>query len=88
MISLQNAAGILPRNRRSRLNLCPRYLGMVPATGTALGNEVVDSSHPILIARVPILNGRILDLCVVERNKFYHGRMQLVFIAHGRSASL
>ena len=39
------------------------------------------------VARVPVLDGRILDLRVVERDELDHRRVQLVLVAHRRGAA-
>src|SRR5580658_10424366 len=44
VVALQNAAGILPGNRRTGLNLRPRDLRIHALAGAALGYEVVDSA--------------------------------------------
>src|SRR5437588_6092468 len=65
VVALKNAAGIFPSDSRSSLNLCPRNLRVHAATRAALGNEVVDTAFSLLVSGIPILNGRILDLCVI-----------------------
>ena len=42
---------------------------------------------PFGVARIPVLDGRILDLGVVERDQLDHRGMQLVLVAHRRGAA-
>ena len=60
VIALQHTAGVLPRDGRARLDLCPRELRLRPTAVTALGNEVVDTALTFLVARIPVLHGRVL----------------------------
>ena len=52
----------------------------------ALGDEVVDAALAFLVARVPVLDRRVLDRRVVERDELDHRRVQLVLVAHRRRA--
>ena len=54
----------------------------------ALGHEVVDAALALLVARVPVLDGGVLDDRVVERDELDHGGVQLVLVAHRRGAAL
>ena len=54
----------------------------------ALGDEVVDAALAVLVARVPVLHRRVLDLRVVERHQLDHRGVELVLVAHGRGAAL
>ena len=87
IIALQNTGRIFPRDSRSCFNLRPRNFRMVARTQTALGYKVVNTPFTIFIARVPVLHGRVFDLRTLHGIKFYHGCMQLVFIAHRRCAT-
>ena len=82
VVPLQDNARVLPGNGRTCLHLCPRNLGVFTRTLAALGDKVVNAAFSILVARVPILNGGVLDLRVVGRNQLHHGSMKLVFITH------
>ncbi len=53
----------------------------------ALGHEIIDAALPVLVARVPVLYGRILDLRVLHRNQFHNRRMQLVAVTQRRGAA-
>src|SRR5690606_2185129 len=83
----QDAAGVLPGYCRTRLNLRPGDLRVVPAAVTALGDEVVDSAASVLVARVPVLYRRVLDLRVLQRDQLYYSGVQLVFVTHRRGAT-
>jgi hypothetical protein len=43
---------------------------------------------PVLVAGIPVLHGRVLDLGVVQRDQLDHRGMQLVLVAHRRGAAL
>ena len=53
----------------------------------ALGHEVVDAALAVLVAGVPVLNRRVLDRRVVERDELDDRRVQLVLVAHRRRAA-
>src|SRR5712691_9941012 len=86
VVALQNAARILPGDRGSGLDLCPRHLrifeGLAP-----LRDEVEDAALPVLIARIPVLHRRILDGRALECDELDDGGVQLVFVAHRRRAA-
>src|SRR3546814_17662732 len=58
VVALQDAARVLPRDRRAGLDLGPGDIGVPPAAGGELGNEVVDAAAPLLVARIPVLDRR------------------------------
>ena len=43
--------------------------------------------RPCGVARIPVLDGRILDLGIVERDQLDHGGVELVLVAHRRGAA-
>ena len=53
----------------------------------ALGDEVVDAAHAVLVARVPVLHRRVLDVGVVERHQLDHRRVQLIGVELRRRAA-
>src|SRR3546814_2602752 len=75
------------RSRRAGLDLGPRDLRVAAPAGAPLGHEVVDAADAVLVARIPVLHGRVFDLRVVERDQFDHRRMKLVLVAHRRRAA-
>ena len=81
-------ARILPGDRRAGLDLRPRDLRPVAAAVAALGDEVVDAALAVGVARIPVLDGRVLDLGVVERDQLDHRGVELVLVAHRRGAAL
>ncbi len=87
VVSLQDAARIFPSDGGAGFNLCPGNLGILAAASAALGDEIVDSTLAVLIARIPILNCGVLDLSVIESDQFNHGGVKLVFVANRRRAS-
>src|SRR4029453_8523004 len=63
----QDAARVLPGDRRAGLDLRPRNLRTRAAALAALGHEVVDAAAAFLVAGIPVLHGAVLDLGVFER---------------------
>ena len=80
VITRQHAAWVLPSNCRASLNLSPRQTCILVAD-TALGNEVIDTTLAILIAWIPVLYGRVLNLRVALNYNLYNGCMELILIA-------
>ena len=59
---------------------------MFPKAFAALGDKVVDATLAVLVARIPVLDGRVFYLGVIESDEFYYCGMQLVLVAHWRRA--
>src|SRR5207249_11305849 len=75
-------ARVLPGDGRAGFDLRPGNLRVPAATGAALGDEVVDAALALLVAGVPVLHGRVLDLrTLAERDQLDDGGVQLVLIA-------
>ncbi len=87
IVALQDHAGIFPGDGGAGFHLRPADLGVLSFADAAFGHEVVDTAFPVFIAGVPVLNGRVLDLRVVQRNKFHHCGVQLVLVAHRGGAA-
>ena len=62
-------------------------LRIVAAAVAALGDEIVDAAFAVLVAGIPVLHRRVLDLGVLHGDQFDHRGVQLVFIAHWRRAA-
>src|SRR3546814_18087222 len=84
VVALQDAARVLPRDRRAGLDLGPGDLGVPAAAGGALGNDVVDAAAPLLVARLPALDRRILDSHVIARPQPDPRGVTLALFAPGR----
>src|ERR1022692_1205422 len=84
VVADQQAAWIFPGDGGAGFHLRPGDLGVDAPARAALGDEIVDAAAAFLIARIPVLHGRVLDLGVIEGDQFDHGRVQLVSVAHGR----
>src|SRR5262249_15918831 len=87
LFAAQSGARLLPGGGRAGLELGPGDLRALAATVAALGDEIVDAAATAGVARVPVLDGRILDLRVVERDELDHRRVQLILVAHRRGAA-
>src|SRR5712671_5601179 len=87
VIAAENAARIFPGDGRAGFELRPGNLRTRAAAIAALGDEVVDPADAVLVARIPVLDGRIFDLRVVKCDEFDHRGMELVLIARWRRAS-
>ena len=88
VVALQDAAGILPGDRRAGLDLRPGDLRAGALADAALGDEVVDAALAVLVAGVPVLDGRVLDRRSVERDQLDDRGVQLVLVALRRGAAL
>src|SRR6267143_4779373 len=84
VVALEDAAGVLPRDRGPGLDLRPGALGVLPRALAALGDEVVNAAAPLLVAGVPVLDRRVLDGGVVQSDELDDGGVQLVLVAHRR----
>src|SRR6266705_1124277 len=88
VVPLEYAARVFPRDRGARFHLGPGDLGVPTEALPPLRHEVVDPSAALLIARIPVLDGRVFDRRVVERHELHHGRVQLVLVPDRRGAPL
>ena len=87
VVAAQDAARVLPGDRRARLDLRPGDVGIAPPAVAALRDEVVYAALAVLVAGVPVLDRGILDPGVIQRHEFHHGGMQLVLVPHGGGAT-
>src|SRR6266705_1152228 len=69
VVATQDAARVLPGDRLAGLELGPGDLRVFTAAIAALGDEVEDPVAALRIARIPVLDGRVLDHGVVERDQ-------------------
>src|SRR5574337_2179832 len=58
VIALQDAARVLPGDRRAGLHLRPGDLGALALALAPFGDKVVDATLPFLVARIPVLDRR------------------------------
>src|SRR5881394_442263 len=87
-LAAQDAARVLPRDRRAGLDLRPGDLRARAAALAALRHEVVYPATAVLVAGIPILHGRVFDLGALERDELDDGGVELVLVAHWGSATL
>ena len=64
IVAAQDAARILPGDRRTGLDLGPGDLGVLAAAVATLGDEIVDAALAFRIARIPVLHRRVLGFFV------------------------
>src|SRR5713101_4755170 len=88
MVTAQDAARVFPRDRRAGFDLGPGNPGTMTAAMASLGDEVEDAAAPLRVTWIPVLDRRILDLGVVERNQLDHCGVELVLIAARSGAPL
>src|SRR5690606_19157513 len=84
VVPQQHAGRVLPGDRRTGLHLGPHHLAARAAALRALGHEVVDAADAVLVARVPVLHRRVLDLRVLERDQPDPRGVQPFLVAHTR----
>src|SRR5690348_11961093 len=87
VVALQNAARIFPGDRGAGFDLRPGNFRIDSGALAALGDEIVDPATAFLVAGIPVLHGRILDLRVVQSDQLDDRGVQLVFIANRRRAA-
>src|SRR6266849_5015903 len=88
MVTAQDAARIFPGDRRAGFYLGPGNPRTVAAAMTPLGDEVEDAAASLRVARIPVLDRRILDLGVVKRDQLDHRGVELILIAARSGAPL
>src|SRR5207247_9573292 len=69
IIAEQNAAWIFPGDRGAGFDLRPGNLRVLAFAQAALGDEVIDATAALRIARIPVLDSGIFDLRVVQGNQ-------------------
>src|SRR5258705_11779053 len=84
VVAAQDAGRVLPGDRRAGFDLRPGDLGAVATAVATLGDEVVDPTLSFLVAGIPVLDGRILDLGILLCNQLDHGAMRLVLVSPRR----
>ena len=87
IIPAQDAAGVLPGDGGTSFHLGPGNVRTITSAVPALGDEVVNAADAVFISGIPVLHRGVLDLCIFHGDEFHHGRVELVFIPHGRSAA-
>src|SRR3989475_6413829 len=88
VVPLEDAAGVLPRDRAPGLDLGPGDLRVPPEGLPALRHEVVDPPLPVLVAGVPVLDRGVLHLAVVQGDEFHDCGVELVLVPHRSGTSL
>src|SRR5215469_9824585 len=88
IVTAQDAARVFPGDGRTGFDLGPGNPRTVALATSPLGNEVEDAAAPLGIARIPVLDRRILDLGIVERNQFDDRCVKLVLVASWSGAAL
>src|ERR1700704_5815522 len=86
-VAAQDAAWIFPGNGRAGLDLRPGDVRVLATAIATLGDKIVNAALAVLVAGVPVLHRGVFDLGVIESDELDHGGMELVLVAHGRSAA-
>ena len=84
-IAFEDATRVLPGDGGSGLDLRPADLG-AGLTDAALGHEVEDAAFAFRVAGIPVLDGAVLDFCVVLGDELDARGVQLVLVALGGGA--
>ena len=87
VFAVQYAAWIFPCHRAAGFNLSPAHLAAPSLAQCALGDEIIDAAFAFCVAGIPVLHGRIFDFGIVQRDQFDHSGVQLILVAHRRSAA-
>ena len=88
VITLQDTAGILPRDGRAGLDLCPRELRGSATAEASLGDEVIYTALALLVARVPVLHRGVLHLGILLDDDLDDSGMELVLVTLGSGTAL
>src|SRR5690242_12761288 len=67
----EDAARIFPGDRAAGFDLGPADLAVLALAERALGDEIVDAALAVLVAGIPVLDGRIFDLGIVQCDQLY-----------------
>src|SRR5947199_389469 len=87
VVSLEDAARVLPGDRGTGLDLRPGDLRVRAERLPALGDEVVDAALPVLVPGIPVLDRGVLDLRVVKGDQLDDRGVELVRVSdRGRAA--
>ena len=73
VVALQYATWVFPRYGGAGLHLCPRYFRVVTFADAAFGDEVVDTSVAVLVARVPVLHGGVFHFGILQCHNLHYG---------------
>jgi len=87
VVPLENTAGVLPGDGGAGLNLGPGDPGIDAPANPTLGDKIVYAAPALLVTGIPVLDGGILDLRIVQGDQFHHRRVELVLVAHGGGAA-
>ncbi len=79
VVALEDDTGVLPGDRRAGLDLGPADLGPLHRLA-ALGDEVVDPAHALVVAGVPVLHRGVLDRGAGQRDQLHHRGVELVLV--------
>ena len=87
VVAVEHAARIFPGDCRAGFDLRPRHLAALALAQCALGHEIIDAAEALGIAGIPVLDGRIFDLGIVQCDQLHHRGVKLVLVAHRRGAT-
>src|SRR5206468_13065387 len=87
VVSLEDAARVLPGDRGTGLDLRPGDLRVRAERLPALGDEVVDAALPVLGPGIPVLDRGVLDLRVVKGDQLDDRGVELVRVSDWRGAA-
>ena len=73
---------------RAGLDLGPEELAVHTLADAPLGDEVEDAAPSLRVAGIPVLDGGVFDLGIVQDDDFHHCGVQLVLVPHGCCAAL
>ena len=87
VIAHKHTARIFPSYGRARLDLRPEEVSILLAKAS-LGNEVVDATLALLVAGIPILHRRVLNLGILLHDNLDHCCVQLILVTLRCGATL
>ena len=87
VVTAQDTTRVFPRDGGACFYLRPAEVRVL-VCDTAFGDEVIDSAFAVLVSRVPVLHGRILDFRIRANYYFHDSCVELVLVPHGCGTSL
>ncbi len=87
VVAFEDARRVFPRDGGTGLDLRPGQ-ACVLVGDAAFGNKIIDTALTVLVARVPVLDGGVLDLGVLVNHYLDDRCMELVLIAHRSCTAL
>ena len=81
VVSLKYCTRIFPGNGRTCLHLSPEEFGVLSLAYSSLGYKVIYAASALFVARIPVLHGRVFNLCILHYHNLHNCGVQLTLAA-------